>query len=45
MGAFGKVKLATHVGTGMKVAVKVLNKEKIRRMNMNEKTRREVRIK
>uniref|UniRef100_A0A7S1UFG3 non-specific serine/threonine protein kinase n=1 Tax=Phaeomonas parva TaxID=124430 RepID=A0A7S1UFG3_9STRA len=44
LGAFGKVKLATHVLTGHKVAVKILNKRRIKQLEMQEKVRREIRI-
>eukprot|EP00934_Nitzschia_sp_Nitz4_P006442 Nitzschia sp. Nitz4//scaffold35_size145790//57757//60038//NITZ4_003022-RA/size145790-augustus-gene-0.115-mRNA-1//1//CDS//3329549100//6432//frame0 len=44
IGAFGKVKLATHVVTGHKVAVKILNKAKIKQLGMEEKVRREINI-
>ena len=44
IGAFGKVKLAHHVITGQKVAVKILNKGKIKHMDMAEKVRREINI-
>lgn len=44
IGAFGKVKLATHAVTGHKVAVKILNKAKIKQLGMEEKVRREINI-
>ena len=44
MGAFGKVKLAHHIVTGLKVAVKILNKGKIKHLEMAEKVRREINI-
>lgn len=44
IGAFGKVKLAHHLVTGLKVAVKILNKGKIKHMEMAEKVRREINI-
>jgi len=44
IGAFGKVKLAHHVITGQKVAVKILNRGKIKHMEMAEKVRREINI-
>lgn len=44
LGSFGKVKLAEHVGTGHKVAVKVLNRQKIQHLDMDHKVRREVGI-
>jgi len=44
LGAFGKVKLAQHLVTNQKVAIKILNKGKIRHMEMVEKVRREINI-
>jgi len=44
IGAFGKVKLATHTLTGHKVAVKILNKAKIKQLGMEEKVQREINI-
>mmetsp|Transcript_20936 Transcript_20936/g.41889 ORF Transcript_20936/g.41889 Transcript_20936/m.41889 type:complete len:667 (+) Transcript_20936:611-2611(+) len=44
IGAFGKVKLATHAITGHKVAVKILNKAKIKQLAMEEKVQREINI-
>jgi len=44
IGAFGKVKLATHVVTEHKVAVKILNKAKIKQLGMEEKVQREINI-
>lgn len=44
IGSFGKVKIAEHVLTGYKVAVKILNRRKIRNMEMEEKVRREIKI-
>ncbi|KAJ4455599.1 putative SNF1-related protein kinase catalytic subunit alpha KIN10 [Paratrimastix pyriformis] len=43
-GTFGKVKLAEHQLTGHKVAVKILNRKKIRSLNMDAKVRREISI-
>lgn len=43
-GSFGKVKLAEHQLTGHTVAVKVLNRKKIRSLNMDGKVRREISI-
>jgi 5'-AMP-activated protein kinase catalytic alpha subunit len=37
IGSFGKVKIAEHVLTGHKVAIKILNRKKIRNMDMDEK--------
>ncbi|KAH9531458.1 hypothetical protein CY35_19G039400 [Sphagnum magellanicum] len=44
IGSFGKVKAAEHVLTGLQVAIKILNRRKIRSMDMEEKVRREIRI-
>lgn len=44
IGAFGKVKVAVHVLTGHKVAIKILNRKKIKNMDMEEKVRREIKI-
>ncbi|KAG2714203.1 hypothetical protein I3843_03G018300 [Carya illinoinensis] len=44
IGSFGKVKIAEHILTGHKVAVKILNRRKIRNMEMEEKVRREIKI-
>ncbi|XP_024370886.1 SNF1-related protein kinase catalytic subunit alpha KIN11 isoform X1 [Physcomitrium patens] len=41
-GAFSKVKSATHVLTGQKVAIKIINKEKMK--DMEDKVRRELKI-
>ncbi|KAK8824972.1 hypothetical protein WA538_005637 [Blastocystis sp. DL] len=43
-GSFGKVKLATHVITGIKVAIKILSKERIKKLDMLAKVKREIRI-
>ncbi|KAJ0976123.1 hypothetical protein J5N97_018088 [Dioscorea zingiberensis] len=43
IGAFGKVKLARHIPTGLKVAIKILNLQKLNASNA-EKVRREVKI-
>ncbi|CAH2044958.1 unnamed protein product [Thlaspi arvense] len=37
IGSFGKVKIAEHVVTGHKVAIKILNRRKIKNMEMEEK--------
>lgn len=37
IGSFGKVKIAEHVLTGHKVAIKILNRRKIKNMEMEEK--------
>ncbi|CAA3017419.1 SNF1-related kinase catalytic subunit alpha KIN10 isoform X1 [Olea europaea subsp. europaea] len=44
IGSFGKVKIAEHALTGHKVAVKILNRKKIKKMDMEEKVRREIKI-
>ncbi|MEW5318425.1 MAG: hypothetical protein WDW38_009648 [Sanguina aurantia] len=44
IGSFGKVKVAEHVLTGHKVAIKILNRKKIQAMDMEEKVRREIKI-
>lgn len=44
IGSFGKVKVAEHVLTGHKVAIKILNRRKIKAMDMDEKVRREIKI-
>lgn len=43
-GTFGKVKVATHVLTGEKVAVKILEKERIEDVNDVERVAREIHI-
>lgn len=37
IGSFGKVKIGEHVLTGHKVAIKILNRRKIKNMEMEEK--------
>ncbi|CAI9767075.1 unnamed protein product [Fraxinus pennsylvanica] len=44
IGSFGKVKIAEHTLTRHKVAVKILNRKKIKNMDMEEKVRREIKI-
>jgi 5'-AMP-activated protein kinase catalytic alpha subunit len=44
IGSFGKVKVAEHILTGHKVAIKILNRKKIKQMDMEEKVRREIKI-
>ncbi|KAF8408145.1 hypothetical protein HHK36_007287 [Tetracentron sinense] len=44
IGSFGKVKIAEHALTGHKVAVKILNRRKIKNLEMEEKVRREIKI-
>ena len=43
-GSFGKVKIGEHILTGHKVAIKVLNRKKVKSMDMDEKVRREIKI-
>eukprot|EP01059_Diplonema_ambulator_P011387 TRINITY_DN21340_c0_g1_i1.p1 TRINITY_DN21340_c0_g1~~TRINITY_DN21340_c0_g1_i1.p1 ORF type:complete len:630 (+),score=167.51 TRINITY_DN21340_c0_g1_i1:55-1890(+) len=43
-GSFGKVKLATHEVTGHKVAVKILNRQKIKSSQMDKKIKREITV-
>ncbi|XP_073270563.1 SNF1-related protein kinase catalytic subunit alpha KIN10-like isoform X1 [Primulina huaijiensis] len=43
-GSFGKVKIAEHVLTGYKVAIKILNRRKMKSPDMEEKVRREIKI-
>jgi 5'-AMP-activated protein kinase catalytic alpha subunit len=42
--SFRQVKLATHAVTGHRVAVKILNKAKIKQLGMEEKVQREINI-
>eukprot|EP00639_Heterosigma_akashiwo_P004409 CAMPEP_0194569732 /NCGR_PEP_ID=MMETSP0292-20121207/7327_1 /TAXON_ID=39354 /ORGANISM="Heterosigma akashiwo, Strain CCMP2393" /LENGTH=342 /DNA_ID=CAMNT_0039420035 /DNA_START=199 /DNA_END=1224 /DNA_ORIENTATION=+ len=42
MGAFGKVKLGIHKKTGVKVAIKVMAKKRIKETKMSEKVHREI---
>eukprot|EP00292_Cryptomonas_paramecium_P005744 CAMPEP_0113687614 /NCGR_PEP_ID=MMETSP0038_2-20120614/16042_1 /TAXON_ID=2898 /ORGANISM="Cryptomonas paramecium" /LENGTH=401 /DNA_ID=CAMNT_0000608265 /DNA_START=195 /DNA_END=1397 /DNA_ORIENTATION=+ /assembly_acc=CAM_ASM_000170 len=44
IGSFGKVKLAVHKETAIKVAVKVLNKKKVQALDMNDKVWREINV-
>jgi 5'-AMP-activated protein kinase catalytic alpha subunit len=44
IGSFGKVKVAEHILTGNKVAIKILNRKKIKQMEMEEKVKREIKI-
>lgn len=44
VGTFGKVKLAIHEDTSLKVAIKIVNKAKMLSMDMHEKIRREITI-
>ncbi|CAK9162949.1 unnamed protein product [Ilex paraguariensis] len=44
IGSFGKVKIAEHLLTGHKVAIKILNRRKIKNLEMEEKVRREIKI-
>ena len=43
-GSFGKVKLAEHELTGHRVAIKILNREKIKKMDVTQKINREIQI-
>ncbi|KAF7134281.1 hypothetical protein RHSIM_Rhsim08G0151900 [Rhododendron simsii] len=43
-GSFGKVKIAEHLPTGYKVAIKILNRRKMKSPDMEEKVRREIKI-
>lgn len=43
-GSFGKVKLAVHRYTQTKVAIKILSKEKINKLDMSSKVKREINI-
>ena len=43
IGSFGKVKVAEHILTGHKVAIKILNRKKIKAIDMEEKVRRRLR--
>ena len=42
-GTFGKVKFAVNPETGEKVAIKILDKEKIQKQNMGQQVKKEVR--
>eukprot|EP00294_Goniomonas_avonlea_P000104 CAMPEP_0114556064 /NCGR_PEP_ID=MMETSP0114-20121206/9094_1 /TAXON_ID=31324 /ORGANISM="Goniomonas sp, Strain m" /LENGTH=517 /DNA_ID=CAMNT_0001741253 /DNA_START=16 /DNA_END=1569 /DNA_ORIENTATION=- len=44
IGSFGKVKLAEHEQTGIKVAIKILNKKRVNSLDMAEKIWREINI-
>jgi 5'-AMP-activated protein kinase catalytic alpha subunit len=43
-GTFGKVKRATHLLTGVNVAVKVINRGKVKALRMDSKIKREIQI-
>jgi len=43
-GNFGKVKQAKHIITGVQVAIKIINRSKIRSQEMSDKVRREIQI-
>ncbi|XP_047332242.1 SNF1-related protein kinase catalytic subunit alpha KIN10-like [Impatiens glandulifera] len=43
-GSFGKVKVAEHLPTGHRVAIKILNRRKMKSPEMEEKVRREIKI-
>lgn len=36
--------VATHIKTGIKVAIKILNKDRINQLGMNAKVKREIKI-
>jgi len=44
IGSFCKVRLAVHERTGIKVAIKILNRDKLNKMDMGEKVRTEIHI-
>jgi serine/threonine protein kinase len=44
LGSFSKVKLAIHEPTKKKVAIKILNRQKLRKMDMAQKIWREIEI-
>ncbi|KAK3147569.1 hypothetical protein QOZ80_3BG0284010 [Eleusine coracana subsp. coracana] len=44
IGTFGKVKIAQHKLTGHKVAIKIINCHQMRKMEMEEKAKRELKI-
>ncbi|CAD8133621.1 unnamed protein product [Paramecium pentaurelia] len=44
VGAFGKVKLAKHNITNTQVAIKIINKRKMKNSRMGTKIRREIRL-
>ena len=44
VGSFGKVKLGTHGATGTKVAIKILNRNRIKELSMSPKVARETKI-
>ncbi|NP_001169676.1 uncharacterized protein [Zea mays] len=43
-GSFGKVKIAEHILTGHKVAIKIINRLKIRSLKMEKKVKREIKL-
>lgn len=43
-GSFGKVKRGIHSPTGQEVAIKILNRQKLKTANMDKKIRREIKI-
>lgn len=43
-GSFGKVKRGVHVPSGQAVAIKILNRQKLKSANMDKKIRREIKI-
>jgi 5'-AMP-activated protein kinase, catalytic alpha subunit len=44
VGGFGKVKLARHEFTGTEVAIKIINKKKMKSDKMGSKIQREIRL-
>ena len=44
VGSFGKVKRGRHVPTNTEIAVKILNRNRIQSLDMDEKVRREIKI-
>jgi 5'-AMP-activated protein kinase, catalytic alpha subunit len=43
-GSFGKVKRGVHIPSGQAVAIKILNRQKLKSANMDKKIRREIKI-
>lgn len=43
-GSFGKVKKGLHIPSGQAVAIKILNRQKLKSANMDKKIRREIKI-
>ncbi|KAJ3699497.1 hypothetical protein LUZ61_003202 [Rhynchospora tenuis] len=44
IGSFGKVKLAEHILTGLRVAIKIIDRRQMKSMEMEEKVKREIKI-